>query len=70
MAMIAQPLVALAILWFAGLGAAAILGKRLPHDAQVALAAPLAAALLSCASALVYFERIPIQLVAGAVLVS
>ena len=64
---IAQPFIALAVMWIVGLGPASVLARRLPRDAQVALAAPLTAALLSCASALVYLD-VPVRPVVGAVL--
>ena len=52
--MVALPVLALAVLLAAGLGPAALLGRRFPPAAPVALAAPLAAGAMACASSLVY----------------
>src|SRR3989442_9502661 len=46
------PVGGITLLWVAGLGAADFLGRRLPHQASVALAVPLAAAVLVCTSPL------------------
>lgn len=48
------PALVLAVVWAAGLGPAAILGRRFPPAAQIALAAPLSAGALACASPLIY----------------
>jgi hypothetical protein len=56
------PLAGLAILFGAGLGAADLLGKRLPRQARAALAAPLSAAALVCASPLAQAGVRPVEI--------
>jgi hypothetical protein len=62
------PVAGFAILWAAGLGAADLLAPRMPRDARAALAAPLAAAAVVCASPLALLHVTP-GILAGAVLV-
>src|SRR5205085_2180666 len=50
---------ALVALWFAGLGVIAWLAPRIDPGAKAALAAPVAAAVLVCASPLVYVHATP-----------
>jgi hypothetical protein len=61
------PVAALAALWVAGLGVTTILAQRLRRDALAALAAPVAAAAVVCASPLALVHVAPVW-VAGSTL--
>jgi hypothetical protein len=61
------PVAALALLWIAGLGAADLLAPRMRADARSALAAPIAAAVVVCASPLALLH-VTSGIVAAAVL--
>jgi hypothetical protein len=58
------PVAAVVALWFAGLGVISWLAPRIDPAAKAALAAPAAAAVLVCASPLVYVHATPALLAA------
>src|SRR5437588_8139694 len=64
-ASILLPVVGLAVLWVAGVGAAALVGKRLARDARAALAPLLAAAVLVAMSPLALAGVRPLVLVSA-----